>query len=313
MQSLLLDKVRTCVRGEILQAEPLRNHTTYRVGGAAEVLIRPRTGAEAVRLYRLAKRDGIPFTVIGAGSNVIAPDQGIDGIVVETKDCLNQMTYVERDLVRAAAGVPLSVLAREAARKGLRGLEPLSCIPGTTGGAIVMNAGTRDGDTAGLLERVGVCTSIGRMRVFEARELGFGYRKSILSGSDWLVLWAEFRLTPGDPRTSLEAIDALWEERSRKYPLETPSAGSVFKRPPNDFAGRLIEMCGCKGMRIGDAIVSEQHANFIVNAGSATASDIMALIARVRAAVYDRTGIYLELEQVPIGVHASCTGNPRPA
>jgi UDP-N-acetylmuramate dehydrogenase len=282
------------------------NHTTYRVGGAAEILVRPATAADAARLYRFARASGIPVTVIGAGSNVIAPDEGIAGVVIETKHALTEIAYHGSALVRAGAGVPLVDLARDAALRSLRGLEPVSCIPGTVGGAVVMNAGTRDGDTASVLERVGVCTSSGRTRIFAGSELGFGYRRSIVLGSDWLILWAELRLEPGDARDSLAAIDAQWNERKSKYPLDVPSAGSVFKRPPGDYAGRLIEASGCKGMRVGGALVSERHANFIVNTGSATASDITELIARVRKTVYDKTGTYLELEQIPLGVHASC-------
>jgi UDP-N-acetylmuramate dehydrogenase len=309
MERALLDKVRQCVRGEILLSEPLARHTTYRVGGAAEVLVRPRTPAEAARLYGLAKRSGVPLTIIGAGSNVIAPDEGVAGIVIATKDSFKKTRYLGEHRVRAEAGVLLIDLATAAARKGLRGFEPISCIPGTVGGAVVMNAGTRDGDTGGILERVGVCTSPGRARVFDARELGFGYRTSVLAGSDWLVLWAEFRLAPADPCAVLEAIGAMWKERREKYPLETPSAGSVFKRPRGDYAGRLIETSGCKGMRIGDALVSTRHANFIVNTGAATASDIMELIARVRKAVYEKTGTYLELEQIPLAGHVSCNAS----
>jgi len=308
MELALLDKVRQCVRGEILLSEPLKNHTTYRVGGAAEVLVRPRTPAEAARLYALAKRSGIPLTVIGAGSNVIAPDEGIAGIVIATKGSFAKVSYAGKDTVRAEAGVALIDLAAAVARRGLGGLEPISCIPGTVGGAVVMNAGTREGDTGAVVTRVGVCTPPGRARVFEVRELGFGYRTSVLARSDWLVLWTEFRLTPADPRAVLGAMEAMRRERCEKYPLETPSAGSVFKRPPGAYAGRLIEMSGCKGMRVGDAIVSTQHANFIVNAGAATASDILELIARVRRTVYERTGTFLELEQIPLGGHASSGG-----
>ena len=306
MPKSLLDRIRESVRGEILPGEPLMNHTTYRVGGAAEVLVRPATAADAVRAFRFAKTRGVPLTLLGAGSNVIAPDEGIAGIVVETKNALGGIAYREKTLARAGAGVPLVDLAGDAARRGLRGLEPLACIPGTVGGAVVMNAGTRGGDMAGAVERIGVCTPPGRTRILEAGELGFGYRRSMLLGSDWLVLWAEIRLSPGDRRASLKAIDEQWEERRRKYPLDEPSAGSVFKRPPGDYAGRLIEISGCKGMRAGGALVSERHANFIVNTGSATAADIMALIARVRRKVYEDTGTYLELEQIPLGVHASC-------
>lgn len=311
MPSTLRDRIREMVRGDVLPDEPLMNHTTYRVGGAAELLVRPATAADAIRVYRFAKTGGIPLTVIGAGSNVIAPDEGLAGVVIETKNALAGTAYRGTGLVRAGSGVPLIDLARDVARRGLTGLEPLSCIPGTVGGAVIMNAGTREGDAAGVVDRIGLCTSSGRTRIFGARELGFGYRKSVVLGSDWMVLWAEFRLAAGNREESLRRIDEQWKEREHRFPLGEPSAGSVFRRPNGDYAGRLIEMCGCKGMRVGGALVSERHANFIVNTGSATASDIMELIARVRKTVYEKTGMYLELEQIPLGVHAPCNEGSR--
>jgi UDP-N-acetylmuramate dehydrogenase len=163
-----------------------------------------------------------------------------------------------------------------------------------------MNAGTRDIEVARLLSRVDVVTSTGRRRTLAAAECSFGYRRSVFLGTDWFVLGAEFKLARGDARRGLEMIDAFLEERDRKYHPEIPSAGSVFKRPPGMYAGRLIEEAGCKGMRVGDAVVADWHANFIVNAGHAKASDIMALVSAVRARVYERSGIYLELEQIPL-------------
>ncbi len=257
------------------------------------------------------KSEGVPLVVIGAGSNVIAPDEGIDGVVLRTAAASARIVYLGGGRVRADAGVPLLDLVRAAASRGLRGLEPLAGIPGTVGGAVVMNAGTRETETAGLLSRVEALTSTGRRRTLAAAECSFGYRRSVFLGTDWFILGAEFRLARGDAAESVETVNSFLKDRESKYPLDLPSAGSVFKRPRGDYAGRLIELAGCKGMRVGGALVSERHANFIVNAGSATASDIMELIARVRRAVYDATGTYLELEQIPLGVHASCIERSR--
>jgi UDP-N-acetylmuramate dehydrogenase len=300
-RSTVLRRILRNVRGEIRFSEPMRDHTTYKVGGEAEVLFSPDSISDAIAVHRMASREAIPLTIIGAGSNVIAPDDGLDGIVLEMKRKHATLEFLGDGLVRAHAGVLLTDLARSAAKRGLVGLEPLSCIPGTVGGAVIMNAGTHEGDTSDVLHRIGVCTSRGRTRIFHKQELSFGYRTSILMGSDWMILWAEFRLPSGSRRSALNAMAKQRKDRERRYPLKYPSAGSVFKRPPDDYPGRLIESCGCKGMRVGGAVVSDRHANFIVNTGKATAADIMELISRIRKKVYEKTGIYLELEQIPLG------------
>lgn len=300
MNTKLVREIRKSVAGKVLPGEPLARHTTYRVGGAAEVLVCPRDADDAARVYAFVRDRGVPLVVLGAGSNVIAPDEGIAGVVLKTASADARIVFLGGGRVRAEAGVPLLDLVRATAARGLAGLEPLAGIPGTVGGAVVMNAGTRDVEIAALLSRVDVVTSPGRRRLLAAAECCFGYRRSLFLGTDWLVLGAEFKLARGDARRSLETIDSFLEERGRKYHPEIPSAGSVFKRPPGMYAGRLIEEAGCKGMRVGDAVVADWHANFIVNAGRATAGDIMALVSAVRARVYERSGVYLELEQIPL-------------
>jgi UDP-N-acetylmuramate dehydrogenase len=300
MDTSLVRRIRESFGGKVLVSEPLERHTTYHVGGEARLLVCPRDADDAARVHSFVRVERIPFAVIGAGSNVIAPDEGIDGVVIKTAVSSARIVFLGGGRVRADAGVPLLDLVRATAARGLSGLEPLAGIPGTVGGAVVMNAGTRDAETAQHLSRVDVLTAPGRKRTLAAKECSLGYRRSIFLGTDWFILGAEFRLGRGDAVRSIEAVERFLGDRGSKYPLDLPSAGSVFKRPRGDYAGRLIEEAGCKGMRVGDAVVSEVHANFIVNAGAAKASDIMELIARVRKVVFDKTGIYLELEQIPL-------------
>jgi len=298
VNEIILKKIQSKVRGGVLTWEALSNHTTYRIGGAAELLVCPEDIESTRWLYRFAKREGIPLVVIGAGSNVIAPDEGIEGLVLKMKRADGGIRFTGGGRVEAEAGTDLTELARAAARKGLGGISSLAGIPGTVGGAVWMNAGTGEVEAADLLVGVEVLTSSGRKRRFSRGDIHFGYRRSIFQGSDWLILCAEFELPPGDPESIKASIDSLIGERDRKYPMEYPSAGSVFKRPPGSFAGRLVEKAGCKGLRVGDAAVSERHANFIVNLGSAGSAEILELIAIVRKRVFDETGVFLELEQI---------------
>jgi len=300
MDKKLVKKIRKNVSGAVLPGEPLALHTTYHVGGKAEVLVVPRDADDAARVYSFLKREGVPLVVIGAGSNVIAPDEGIDGVVIRTAAASARILFLGGGRVRADAGVPLLDLVRAAAAHGLSGLEPLAGIPGTVGGAVVMNAGTRDTEAAELLGRVEVLTSTGRRRILAAAECSFGYRRSIFLGTDWFILGAEFRLARGDAAASIKMIESFLKDRESKYPLDLPSAGSVFRRPRGGYAGRLIDEAGCKGMRVGDAEVSGLHANFIVNRGAAKASDIMALVSAIRSRVFEKSGVYLELEQIPL-------------
>jgi UDP-N-acetylmuramate dehydrogenase len=299
MNKSIVDKIRENLGCAVYPAEPLNKHTTYRVGGEAEMLVQPEDSRGAAWLYRFAKRERVPLTILGAGSNVIAPDGGIDGVVLKTVCSSTQIHIVGDGIVRSDAGVSLLALATWAARKGLSGFEQIAWIPGTVGGAVSMNAGTNEREISELLKKVEVLTPSGR-RVFRREELVFGYRRSIFRCVDWLILSADFRLSPDEPDRILATIERLGEERRRKFPLDMPSAGSVFKRPPGDFAGRLIEEAGCKGLRVGDAAVSERHANFIVNLGEARSADIIDLIRLIRKRVFERTGVYLELEQIAL-------------
>jgi UDP-N-acetylmuramate dehydrogenase len=282
--------------GSILVGESLADHTTYRVGGKAECMVCPDSSEGAAWIFGYAKKESIPLTILGAGSNVIAPDAGIAGIVLKLQNQSAEIDFPGNNIIVADAGVTLIDLARAAAEKGLRGFEPIAGIPGTVGGAVFMNAGTKDGDTASLLREVEVITGSGRKNTFLTDELSFGYRTSAFQKTDWLILRAIFKLEEGTPESIRKGIDEIFAERQEKYPLDTPNAGSVFKRPHGDYAGRLIEEAGCKGLTVGGASVSTRHANFIINIGGATASDIVELIAMMRRRVFERSGVYLELE-----------------
>ena len=291
-----LKTITESLDGPVLVGEPLSGHTTYRVGGKAECLVCPESSDGAAWVFKYAHREEIPVTVIGAGSNVIAPDEGIRGIVLKTQNQSAEIMLPGGNIIVADAGVTLIDLARLAAREGLRGLEPIAGIPGTVGGAVFMNAGTKEGDTASLLREVQVLTNTGEFRKFNPGELSFGYRKSAFQMTDWLILRAVFELEKGDPEDISSCLERVFAERQEKYPLDEANAGSVFKRPAGDYAGRLIEEAGCKGLTVGGASVSTRHANFIINSGSATAADIVELISVIRKRVYDFSGIYLELE-----------------
>lgn len=312
MPSSVIDRIRSAVSGNILESEPLSGHTTYRVGGKAEYLVPAADSTEAEKVYVEALSGGIPVTILGWGSNVIAPDGGIEGIVLKMSSESARMEFPGSGRVLVDAGVSLIDLARAAAGKGLKGLEPIAGIPGTLGGAIIMNAGTDDGDTGSLISRVTVVTPEGVRRDFTRDEAAFGYRSSVFQGAGWLVLEAELAMSSGDPEKLTAEILRIQEERKAKFPLDDPNAGSVFKRPPGDYAGRLIEAAGCKGLRRGGATVSPRHANFIINAGEATAADILELAGELRRRVHEFSGIWLEMEQIPLPGQGSILPPPRP-
>ena len=296
----IIEKIKARTGARVIPGGSLAEYTTYKVGGAAEYLIDPVNIEEAAWICQNAWREGIPVTILGAGSNVIAPDGGIEGITVILSGSDVPPVFFDNGILQVEAGVNLVELAKLAAEKGYSGFEPVAGIPGTIGGAIMMNAGTDDGNISDILTKVESLTPSGRRFHLINREMAFGYRKSIFQGSGWLILKAEFRLGRGKKEQLIRDIERIQEERRVKFPMDFPNAGSVFKRPSGDYAGRLIEDAGCKGMKMGGAMVSERHANFIVNADNAASRDIMELIAELRKRVFQSSGIYLELEQIEL-------------
>jgi UDP-N-acetylmuramate dehydrogenase len=295
--------------GELRRDEPMRRHTSWRAGGAAEQAYSPRDLHDLARFLRRLPAD-LPVHFVGLGSNLLVRDGGVKGVVVFTHGALKQVRLLERGdvppLIYAEAGVASPKVARFACNQGLRGAEFLAGIPGTIGGALAMNAGCYGSETWDVVERVLVLTRRGELREREPSEFEIAYRHVAPrgAGEEEIFAAAHLRLTPGDGEEGRRVIRELLQRRIASQPLEQPNAGSVFRNPPGDYAARLIESCGLKGFAIGGAQVSPKHANFIVNVGNASAADIEALIEHVRSTVLARTGVALEREVRIIGDHA---------
>ena len=277
--------------------EPLARHTSFRIGGPAKRMAFPSRAGEAVRLLELARECGAEPLVLGNGTNVLAPDEGLDRLVIDMSAGLTRMDDTADGDIMAECGVPLGRVAEFAKKLGLTGLEFAHGIPGTVGGAVVMNAGAYGGEMKDVVCGVLVYDPANGVRLLKEGELDFAYRRSVLSGHpDWVALYAIFRLQHGDSEKIGTKMRDLMARRKASQPLEFPSAGSTFKRPEGYFAGTLIEQCGLKGARVGGAEVSAKHAGFIVNTGGATCADVLALIGKVRKTVFDATGVTLEPE-----------------
>lgn len=287
------------LRGEMRYDEPLSRHTTWRVGGPARCFYRPADREDLLNfLHRLEPDE--PLFWLGLGSNLLVRDGGFAGTVIATQGCLNRIDWVGDDRLAAQAGTACAKVARTAARAGLCGLEFLAGIPGTLGGALAMNAGAFGGETWRQVVRVETVDRYGEVRRREPQEFEIGYRHVVGQPGEWF-LSAELSLQTGDTAAAQQEIKRLLERRAATQPTSQPSCGSVFRNPPGDHAAHLIESAGLKGKRIGGAQVSEKHANFIINTGSAKAADIERLIELVQHEVETKTGIRLVTEVHRIG------------
>jgi UDP-N-acetylmuramate dehydrogenase len=285
-------------RPRLLRNEPMSRHTSWRVGGTADVFFRPRSRGDLIEfLHELDPSVSVYW--VGLGSNLLVRDGGIRGVVICTAGTLEHLRNLGNGFVEAEAGVPCTVLARQCARWRVGPAEFFAGIPGTIGGALTMNAGAFGSETWDHVLEVDVVNRRGELSVRTARDYQVAYRQVRGAADEWFMA-ARFRFDSGRP-TSLDGVRQLIRERRGRQPLGVPSCGSVFRNPPGDFAGRLIEATGLKGFRIGGACVSDKHANFIINTGSASAADIEALIRRVRAAVRDRHGVELTPEVHIVG------------
>jgi len=299
-----LREILSALGHKVLVNEPMALHTSFRIGGPADLYAVATSAQELVELVSLAREHDIPYLIIGRGTNILVSDRGIRGLVIENKT--EGFRFEEDATLRAESGALLRDLALGSARRGLGGLEWAVGIPGSVGGAIVGNAGAYGGYVGDVVRRVTVLAPDGEVRELAARELGFGYRTSrfkeqgIGDRGREVILWAEFALRPEPAEALLERMADYTRRREAKQPTE-PSAGSIFKRTEQYPAGFLIEQAGLKGMRIGGAQISPKHANFIVNLGEARASDVKALIDLAREAVYREFGIELELEIELVG------------
>lgn len=282
-------------RGRVLFDESMARHTSFRVGGPADALIYPENAAEIAAVVLWCAQQDIPWIVIGNGTNLLVRDGGIRGVVLKLSERMHGIA-VEQNRLTAQAGASLTAAARAALAASLTGLEFASGIPGSVGGAVVMNAGAYGGAMEQVVRRVEVMDPDGAVRWLDGVEMRFGYRHSRCAQERLTVLAAEMELNPGDADLIEARMRELAAQRREKQPLNLPSAGSTFKRPEGHFAGKLIEEAGLKGERVGGAQISELHAGFIVNMGGATAADILALMQRVADAVERRTGIRMEPE-----------------
>ena len=280
-------------------AEPLKRYTAWKIGGPADALLEPTDAEELVEAVNKARANGVPVTVLGGGTNVLVLDGGVRGLTIRLAKALTNVEINGTDVV-ADAGVLYPVLANTTAARGLAGLEFGTGIPGTVGGAVYMNAGAYGSDTSEVIEWADVYRD-GRVERIPRDDLGLGYRRSALHGHpDWIVLRAGYGLSPGDPDELKARIKEFRAQRMNGSPSK-PSCGSTFKRPENDFPGRVIEAAGLKGTRVGQLEVSPVHANYLVNHGGGTAKDALKLIELVREKVRERLGVELEAEVRVIG------------
>ena len=284
-----------CSSLELRADEPMAKHTTFRIGGPAALMALPRTQAEARAAVRTARELGIEPFFLGNGSNLLVSDSGYPGFLIKLAGDFNQVQAVDRRL-EAGSAVLLSRLSNALLDQSLTGMEFASGIPGSVGGAITMNAGAYGGEMSQVLEEVTFLDEEGELRTLPASECGFGYRHSFFSDRACLILTGRFHLEHGDPEAIKARMDELTAQRKAKQPLEYPSAGSMFKRPPGHFAAALIDQCGLKGFAVGGAQVSEKHAGFVVNRGGASCADVLELVRRVRERVLAQTGVELEME-----------------
>ena len=276
--------------------ESMARHTSFRIGGPAEVMAFPKTAEELSCLLKAAGELGVNPAILGAGTNVLAPDEGLPGLVICLKDCLGGMEQLDDTHIRIYAGVTMARAAVFAAGLGLSGMEFAHGIPGTVGGGVYMNAGAYGGEICQVCTQVCVMDMDGNQRLLSNEEMGFSYRNSRIQQENAIVLFADFQLQPQPEVAIREKMQELQAKRRASQPLDLPSAGSAFKRPATGFAAAMIDQAGLKGFQIGGAAVSEKHAGFVVNLGGATAADVRVLLAAVADKVEAIHGIRLEPE-----------------
>lgn len=287
---------RVCPGLQIKEKEPMRNYTTFRIGGPVALMAMPRTTEETIAAIQAARRLGIEPFLLGRGSNLLCADGELDHFVIRTSPGLDQVEHIGENRLRCGAGVLMRRLACEAQRYGLTGLEFAHGIPGTMGGGVVMNAGAYGGELKNVVVETTAMDREGNILTLKGEEQGFGYRKSVFLERDLIVLHSVVQLQPGDSVAIQEQMDDYLCRRKRTQPLEWPSAGSTFKRPVGAYAAALIDQCGLKGFQVGGAQVSEKHAGFVVNKGDATCADVLSLTDHIKQVVFDKTGFRLELE-----------------
>lgn len=299
-----MEKINACMAAlrdavpeiEIVAQEPMSRHTTFAIGGPADLFVVPKTTEQLAGALKVIRSCGIPLLLLGNGSNMLVSDAGYRGAVICTTE-MDDVRAEENGTLVAQAGALLGRVARRAQRAGLTGAEFSGGIPGSVGGAVFMNAGAYDGQMSGIVETTEYLDGEGNLHTLTGEEHCFGYRSSAFrTHSDWTVVCTTMRLQPGDPAAILDKMNDFAQRRRDKQPLNFPSAGSTFKRPEGYFAGRLIEDAGLKGVSVGAAQVSEKHAGFLINRGGATCDEMLRLIELVQQRVHEKFGVDLECE-----------------
>lgn len=290
----IIDEKRVCID------EPMKKHTTFRIGGNADFFVMPKSVEEVQAVVALCRQEGMPYYILGNGSNLLVSDKGYRGTIIQIYKEMNDI-HIEGTEVKVQAGALLSKIGSATLAAGLTGFEFAAGIPGTVGGAVVMNAGAYGGEMKDILKSATVLTENGEVLTLYNRELELGYRTSIIARKGYTVLEAVYELQPGDKESIRARMDELKTQRVTKQPLEYPSAGSTFKRPEGYFAGKLIQDAGLRGFRVGGAQVSEKHCGFVINTGDATAQDVMELIRQVSDKVMQEFGVKLEPEVKVLG------------
>jgi UDP-N-acetylmuramate dehydrogenase len=285
---------RKSLRGRVLSREPLKAHTSFKIGGPARFFIQPRDTADLKLLITLLKRDKIPVLIIGAGSNVLADDKGVRSVVVSLSSPFFQQIFFMRNIVSAGSGLLLSRLVSQACLRGLSGIEFLAGIPGTLGGALVMNAGAWGGNIGELVQDIRVMDYKGRFKVLSQKDAEFSYRESALG--KYIILAARLKLRCARRAAVRKRIEENLSRRRQTQDTSLPSAGCIFKNPAGESAGKLIELCGLKGKAVGGARVSLKHANFILNSAGAKATDVLNLMGLIRREVKNKFKVNLEPE-----------------
>jgi len=287
-------------KSQVLLNEPMKKHTTFKIGGPADFLVLPATVDEVVNVFKIIKKYQMPFTVLGNGSNVLVLDKGIRGVVVKFDDTMSYMKQ-EGTKIIVGSGSLLKDVAKFASDLSLSGMEFAIGIPGSIGGAVFMNAGAYDGEISNFITAVTAVSLDGEVIRYLKDDLEFGYRHSIFQSNHYVICEVELSLVKGNKEEIEARMDELTMRRESKQPLEMPSAGSTFKRPQGYFAGTLIEQTGLKGFKVGGAQISKKHAGFVVNAGEATAEDVLNLIQEVQKMVFEKHGVKLHPEVRTIG------------
>lgn len=284
----------------VLENEPMSRHTTFRTGGPASLFIRPENKDQLVEVMALIKKLGTEFFVLGNGSNLLVSDEGFDGVVISLSK-MNDIHLEGDNDIYAEAGAMNSQIAAFARDNGLKNFEFAAGIPGTIGGAMIMNAGAYGGEMKLVTRSVTVLSPEGEIMVLDNASMEFGYRSSAIKGRGYIVISVLLSLEKGDKETITQNMQELAAKRREKQPLEFPSAGSTFKRPEGYFAGKLIEDAGLRGFSVGNAAVSEKHCGFVINKGNATSAEVYELICEVRKRVYENSGVTLEPEVIMLG------------